>query len=158
MKKGLIAWACILGIFLIALIYVKANNNFEVVHYPEAEQTVGEDGRYVAGNAEFYEVYISPALNWEMGKGKAWRVVFWIVMLAVGGFMVLWGMDKIGFTRTEGNYILFISLAIAAASLFASYSAALGENKLTLTPEKYKVLKDDKGAIKAEFELKEYVR
>lgn len=157
-KAGIALYVIFLAGFLLSFIIIKSSKNFPVTYNPAIEQTVSADGRYVAGSAEYYEVQISPALNWQLGKGKVWRWIGLVVLVALGIYIILAATDVIILPRASVNYPLYVLLVIAAACIFASHSASLGSNKINLPKEKYLEVKDSRDKLTELFTSREFVR
>jgi hypothetical protein len=138
------------------------STEFKVTHFQEVQQTITEDGRYVAGSPEVYQVGISPALAWELSKSGTWfwRTAAWVALVGLAVFLALFaaGVISFGVGSVAGNYIIFVLLAIAAACYFAAYSAAFSNNYIELSKEKYDAVKGDKAKIEQLFREKPFIK
>src|SRR6185295_2226722 len=90
-KPAAFLYGAILLAFIFCIAHIKHKKDFKVVHFARVDQTVGADGRYVAGSPEVYQVQISPALCWKLSKHGTgfWRAAGWVVILLIGVFIVL---------------------------------------------------------------------
>lgn len=156
LKAAIATWAAMMLFVVFALIYIKSGKEHPVKHYPAVESVVGEDGRAAVGSAEYYEVFISRSLNWELGKGKEWRWFGAIGLLAVGGIFVAQALGYVHFEKF--TRVVWVGLAVSLGGLIGAYSSSLEANKVKMTPQEYNRVKDNKAELEKIFRAKEFVR
>ncbi len=151
-KLGGLAYIAISVIFFFAFFYSAFNNHFRIDHFDA-----------VPGNSnwpEHYVVYPSPALVFAW-TWSIWRVLGLIIWLGLGLWMVLMANDVIG--KKQGSFggwvarnpnLSFLGILVISVTLFlSSYSNKVaGNNKTIITPDQYKVVKGDNGALKGLFQ------
>jgi hypothetical protein len=161
-RKPLLAavatYAAMLTLYFIATGIAKADNKFPVTKFEATQQHFTEDNRVVAATPEVWKVDISPALNFKMNKGNPWKAIGFIIILAVGAFMVLVALDKINFEKAQGNYVIWVGFTIAVACLIASYSSSLVSNYVELSREQYEAIKDSPDKLAELFTNKKLIQ
>jgi hypothetical protein len=140
------------AIFFFAIFYAAFNNNYPITH-----------NAAVVGNSNYPETYtigISPALAFAYTWSFA-RIIGLILWIGLGVYMVLVASDMLG--RREGSFgswaaqnfnVVTITVGLLAAiAMFSSHSnVAAGNNTVTVTPEVYNNVIDDKDKLKALFD------
>jgi hypothetical protein len=151
-KPAAVVYGIMSLIFFFAFFYASFDGKFPVDHNPA-----------VPGNSNYpesYTVYISPALAFAY-TWSAWRALGLIIWLLFGLMLLLASNDILG--KKEGtlgsllakNIVLtsVLSILLCLTLFFSSHSNVVaGNNKATVTPEKYHEIKDNKGALKALFD------
>lgn len=151
LKPAIGLFAIILGVFVFAIVYITSGKNFNTTHNLAIPQTVGADGRYVAGAPESYTLEISTSMAWKHGHGKTFRVIAIFLLAAAGIFIFLVAIDKVMLKGAGSNVILYGLMLAAAACMFAAYSSGAANNKVTITPQEYEQVKDDEEKIEQLF-------
>jgi hypothetical protein len=143
LKTASFVYGGFVAVIILAFVIIVSGEKFPVTHYPKVEQTVSKDGRYVAGSDEYYQVHISSSLAWKLGKWKGWRAVGVLFILGTGAFIFLGATQRIELSKATWNYVCFVMLLIALASLFGSYSSDYSNKYIELSKEKYEDVKTD---------------
>lgn len=155
LKAALMTYVSMLLFIVIAIIYVKSNNEIKVDHFAAIPQTVGADGRYTAGSQEFYVAHISPSLTWDIEQPSVWLILGIVVLAVAGIFLALWATDRIQPDRGSGGVMTFGFFAVAATMIFAAFSTRLANTTIQLTPEQYEAVKGNQKAMEQLFINKE---
>jgi hypothetical protein len=157
LKPAIIAFCSVAALLVIIFVGISSSNSFKETHNDAIPQTVGADGRYQAGSAEFTRIEISPALALELSD-HTWMWVGGILLGLLGIFILLVSTNVVTFDGPAPSRISFALLGAILLCFFAAYSSAFANNDIELTPDQYNIVKGDKAKIEQLFRDKELVR
>ena len=135
---------------------ITRSNNFPVKKFAAVEQTVGPDGRYVAGSPEVYQIGTSPAYAWKSADGtvKLFRIIGLIFFACAGIYMALSHLDYI-----RGKLIYaYIALVFGFGCYIGAYSSAFVSNFIEVDRDTYELVKDNPKEIEILFNAKPWIK
>lgn len=148
-KAFAIATTVIMLVFAVFTAVVKNDKHFKVTHHPKVEQTVDEEGRYVAGSPELYKVDISPSLAYYKAKmyNKFEHKLALVIIVLCAVFIALMQANILDLTPRAAGLILFIGLITSVALWFAAHSSLFTSNWVEIDPATYNLYKDNLEAL-----------
>ena len=142
-KGALVVGLSITAVYLFALIYVMANNNFEVVEFQATDSQPAN-----------VRIYASPHMKWSEASG--WGKALGILCFA-GMWAAIWYVNNdkqvpknrsLKTPQIVGTAIIGLSLLLSIIFTFGSYSASLDQGSVVMEKAKYDLIKDNKQNVK----------